>query len=69
MCICVVLIFMLLFCTTYSFHQSGLNMQDVIISHDDGKVQLWTGEEVFTKYVILKIAFIRIRFCSTTFAY
>jgi len=31
--------------------QSGLNMQDVIISHDDGKVQLWTGEEVFTKNI------------------
>ena len=29
--------------------QTGLNMQDVLITHDEGKLQLWTGDEVVTK--------------------
>eukprot|EP00112_Aurelia_sp_Birch-Aquarium-sp1_P006578 Seg1722.8 transcript_id=Seg1722.8/GoldUCD/mRNA.D3Y31 product="Pleckstrin-like domain-containing family M member 2" protein_id=Seg1722.8/GoldUCD/D3Y31 len=36
--------------------QTGLNMQDVLITHDVGKLQLWTGNEVVTKNIILALS-------------
>ncbi|XP_065061509.1 uncharacterized protein LOC135688540 isoform X2 [Rhopilema esculentum] len=36
--------------------QSGVNMQDVLITHDEGKLQLWTGNEIITKNIILALS-------------
>eukprot|EP00794_Sanderia_malayensis_P015354 gene15354-16930_t len=36
--------------------QTGLNAQDVLISHDTGQMHMWTGNEVLTKHIILTLS-------------